>query len=74
MGFSEIMGKTGVAKANIIGKRLLGGLGLGISGSIAAGCTVGHGLTFVPLLGIGSLVAIIFIFSGSALVGYLTRK
>src|SRR5680860_1362334 len=34
-------------KTNIIGKRLLGGLGLGISGSVAAGCTVGHGL---PLL------------------------
>ena len=61
-------------KTNIIGKRLLGGLGLGVSGSIAAGCTVGHGLTFAPLLGIGSLVATVFIFLGSGLVGYLTRK
>jgi uncharacterized membrane protein YedE/YeeE len=63
-----------IPKVNIIGKRLIGGLGLGVSGSIVAGCTVGHGLTFTPLLGIGSLVAIFFIFLGSGLVGYLTRK
>lgn len=61
-------------KKAIVGKRLLGGLGLGISGSLAAGCTVGHGLTFVPLLGIGSLVTLVFIFLGSGMVGYLTRK
>lgn len=61
-------------KTDIIGKRLIGGLGLGVSGSIAAGCTVGHGLTFAPLLGIGSLVATVSIFLGSGLMGYLTRK
>jgi len=61
-------------KTDIIGKRLLGGLGLGISGSVATGCTVGHGLTFAPLLGIGSLVAAVFIFLGSGLGAYLTRK
>lgn len=66
--------KFTLPKRNIIGKRLLGGFGLGVSGSIAAGCTVGHGLTFAPLLGIGSLVAVLFIFLGSALVGYLTRS
>jgi len=63
-----------VPKTDVIGKTLLGGLGLGISGSLAAGCTVGHGLTFAPLLGIGSLIATVFIFLGSAMMGYLTRK
>jgi len=38
------------------------------------GCTVGDGLTFTPLLGIGSLVGINFYFLGSGLVGYLTRN
>ena len=66
--------KFALPKGNIISKRLLGGFGLGVSGSIAAGCTVGHGLTFAPLLGIGSLVAVLFIFLGSGLVGYLTRE
>lgn len=60
-------------KKELIFKRFFGGLGLGVSGSIAAGCTVGHGLTFAPLLGIGSLGATLFIFLGSGLVGYLTK-
>lgn len=61
-------------KPAIIGKRLMGGLGLGVSASVALGCTVGHGLTFTPLLGVGSLVATAFIFLGSGLIGFLTRK
>lgn len=65
--------KFTLPKGNIIPKRLFGGFGLGVSGSIAAGCTVGHGLTFAPLLAIGSFVAVLFIFLGSGLVGYLTR-
>lgn len=63
-----------IPKTNIIMKRIIGGLGLGVSGSIAAGCTVGHGLTFSPLLGAGSLVGVFFIFLGSGTMGYLTRK
>jgi hypothetical protein len=63
-----------IPKTDVIAKRLLGGLGLGLSGSLAAGCTVGHGLTFAPLLGIGSLIATVFIFLGSIMMGYLTRK
>jgi len=49
-------------------------LGLGASSFIVLGCTVGHGLTFTHLLGIGSLVGIAFIFLGSSLVGNLTRN
>jgi len=48
-------------------QRFAGGLGLGVGASIAGGCTVGHGLTGVPLLAPGSIVAIIAIFAGSAL-------
>jgi hypothetical protein len=44
-----------------------GGLGLGVGGSLAAGCTVGHGLTGLPLLSTGSLVAMIAIVGGVAL-------
>ena len=40
----------------------------------SGGCTVVHGLTFTPLLGIGSLVGIIFIFLGSSLVGNLIQN
>jgi len=49
------------------GKRFVGGLGLGVGASLAAGCTVGHGLTGVPLLAPGSIVAIVAIFAGSAI-------
>jgi uncharacterized membrane protein YedE/YeeE len=56
--------KASVADAS---KRFAGGLGLGAGASIAAGCTVGHGLTGVPLLAPGSIVAIIAIFAGSAM-------
>ena len=48
-------------------KRFAGGLGLGVGASVAAGCTVGHGLTGVPLLAPGSIVAIVSIFAGSAI-------
>ena len=58
------MGRASTADA---AKRFAGGLGLGAGASIAAGCTVGHGLTGVPLLAPGSIVAIIAIFAGSAI-------
>jgi uncharacterized membrane protein YedE/YeeE len=49
------------------GKRFVGGFGLGAGSSLAAGCTVGHGLTGVPLLAPGSIVAVLAIFAGSAI-------
>ena len=48
-------------------KRFAGGFGLGVGSSLAAGCTVGHGLTGVPLLAPGSVVALLSIFVGSAI-------
>lgn len=61
-------GPVTASKASMMdaSKRFAGGLGLGVGASLAAGCTVGHGLTGVPLLAPGSIVATIAIFAGSA--------
>ncbi len=42
-----------------------GGFLLGASGSLAGGCTVGHGLIGIPLLALGSIVFILFVILGS---------
>jgi uncharacterized membrane protein YedE/YeeE len=55
-------------------KHFVGGLGLGVGASLAAGCTVGHGLTGVPLLAPGSLLAIVSIFAGSAITSLWTQR
>lgn len=55
------------APADLLG-RFLGGLGLGIGASFAAGCTMGHGLTGLPLLAPGSILVMASIFAGSAAV------
>jgi uncharacterized protein len=39
-------------------RALAGGLLMGAGGSIAHGCNIGHGLTGVPLLSLGSLLAV----------------
>ena len=51
----------------VAARRVTGGFGLGVGASLAAGCTVGHGLTGVPLLAPGSVVATMAIFVGAAL-------
>ncbi len=61
-----------VPNATGLTKALVGGVGLGAGASLAAGCTVGHGLTGVPLLAPGSIVTMIAIFAGSALTGFYT--
>jgi len=66
--------KMAFPKTEIIIKRLMGGIVLGVAGAFGAGCTMGHGLTFTPLLGVGSIIGILSIFAGSYTVGYLTRK
>jgi len=55
-------------------KHFAGGLGLGVGASLAAGCTVGHGLTGVPLLAPGSMLAIVSIFTGSAITSLWTQR
>jgi uncharacterized membrane protein YedE/YeeE len=55
-------------------KHFAGGLGLGAGASLAAGCTVGHGLTGVPLLAPGSLLVLASIFAGSALTSLWTQR
>lgn len=39
------------------GRAIAGGLLMGVGGSIAHGCNIGHGLTGIPLLSIGSVLA-----------------
>lgn len=55
-------------------KHFAGGLGLGAGPSLAAGCTVGHGLTGVPLLAPGSVLAIVSIFAGSAITSLWEQR
>jgi uncharacterized membrane protein YedE/YeeE len=55
-------------------KHFVGGLGLGAGASLAAGCTVGHGLTGIPLLAPGSVLAIASIFAGSAITSWWTQR
>jgi sulfur relay (sulfurtransferase) complex TusBCD TusD component (DsrE family)/uncharacterized membrane protein YedE/YeeE len=64
--------KLSIPKAEDFAKMFAGGVGLGTGASLAAGCTVGHGLTGVPLLAPGSIVTLVAIFAGSALTGYYT--
>lgn len=64
--------KLSVPKPEDFAKMFAGGIGLGAGASLAAGCTVGHGLTGVPLLAPGSIVTLAAIFAGSALTGYYT--
>ena len=55
-------------------ERFTGGLGLGVGASIAAGCTVGQGLTGLALLAPGSFLVMAAIFGGSALSIAMARR
>ena len=55
-------------------QRFAGGLGLGIGASVAAGCTVGQGLTGLGMLAPGSVVVMIGIFLGCALAASAARR
>ena len=55
-------------------KRFAGGLGLGIGGSVATGCTVGQGLSGLALLAPSSFVVMGAIFGGSAVATLAARR
>lgn len=61
-------------KSAVLLKRLAGGLGLGVGASIAAGCTVGQGLTGLALLAPSSFVVMASIFGGSAVAALIARR
>ena len=69
-------GPVVASKVSAVGasKHFAGGLGLGVGASLAAGCTVGHGLTGVPLLAPGSILAILSIFAGSAITSFWAQR
>ena len=59
---------------SLLWRRFAGGLGLGIGASVAAGCTVGQGLTGLGLLAPSSFVVMGAIFAGSALSTTVARR
>ncbi len=63
--------------SNILGteiwKLAAGGFLLGASGSLAGGCTVGHGLAGIPLLSLGSITFTLFVILG-AWTGILIQR
>ncbi len=50
-----------------------GGLLMGVGGSLAHGCNIGHGLTGLPLLSFGSLLAVTCMALGAIAVGLAYR-
>lgn len=46
-------------------RALAGGLLMGVGGSLAHGCNIGHGVTGLPLLSLGSLLAILAMAAGA---------
>ena len=55
-------------------RALAGGLLMGAGGSIAHGCNIGHGLTGIPLLSLGSLLATAAMAAGALAVARANRR
>ncbi len=76
-GFLSTMRDGAFSWSNISGASIWklagGGFVLGVSASLAGGCTVGHGLTGIPLLSLGSITFTIFAILG-AWAGVLMQK
>ena len=58
----------------VLMKRFVGGLGLGIGAVLAAGCTVGQGLTGLALLAPSSFLVMSAMFAGSAVATLAARR
>jgi uncharacterized membrane protein YedE/YeeE len=65
---------VGAPHPDVLLKRFVGGVGLGVGASIATGCTVGQGLTGLALLAPSSFVIMGAIFGGSALTTLAARR
>ena len=44
-----------------------GGIAMGVGGSLAHGCNIGQGLTGIPLLSLGSMLATVAMAAGALL-------
>lgn len=68
-GFLSVLRSGKFASSSLsavaVWKLVSGGFVLGASASLAGGCTVGHGLTGIPLLSIGSIAFTIFAMLGA---------
>ena len=68
---SAIHSKTLGFKFNLspltIVKNILSGIGMGVGGVLALGCTIGQGVTGVSTLSLGSFIALLSIVAGSVL-------
>jgi uncharacterized membrane protein YedE/YeeE len=53
-------------------RAVAGGLLMGAGGTVAQGCNIGHGLTGLPLLSLGSLLAITAMVAGAVAVARVT--
>ncbi len=54
-----------------IAQAFSGGMIMGVGGVMAGGCTIGHGITGVSLLAMGSIVSLIFIVLGGWTMTYI---
>ncbi|MBD3229509.1 MAG: YeeE/YedE family protein [Candidatus Lokiarchaeota archaeon] len=57
-------------KAKTLLKQFLGGGLMGFGAAVAGGCNIGHGLSGVPMLSIGSIITLGFIIIGIWIVSY----
>lgn len=54
---------------------LIGALLMGIGGATAMGCTIGHGLSGISMLSLGSIWVVVWIFGGTRLgLGFLSAR